>query len=164
MNRKECEDVILHKLLEIRDIYKQYHSKGEYLSMCINKDSISFNNERWPGGKDEAMPIHYFNDMPIHKSVLDTPEGKVLSVWAKKNNFNPNEYSIIECDVWDIHKGDVVTIQPACYDDLPLTTYIVDEEPRPYVCRGEITGRVICGFVFDIPDTAIILRRNNDDC
>lgn len=160
MNRKECEDAILHKLLEIRDIYKQYHSKGEYLSMWINKDSISFNNEYWPGGKDEVMPIQHFNDKPV----FDTLEGKVLSAWAKENNLNPNEYSIIECDVEDIRRGDVVTIQPACYDDLPRTAHIVDKEPRPYVCRGEVTGRVICGFVFDIPDTAIILRRHNDDC
>lgn len=94
--------------------------------------------------------------MNIREPVFDTPEGKVLSAWAKENNLNPNEYSIIECNVEDICRGDVVTIQPACYDDLPRRAYLVDEDVTSYN-NGE--GWIICGFVFDKLEKVTILRR-----
>lgn len=50
MEREKCEKLILEKLKEIKDIYLEYNSKGEYLSLCFmknedNKLYFSFNND-----------------------------------------------------------------------------------------------------------------------
>ena len=48
MTRIECENQILKKLKEIKDIAKEYDKSEElYLSISINDDSISINNSYW---------------------------------------------------------------------------------------------------------------------
>ena len=45
MNREECENQILEKLKEIKDIAKQYDISSEfYLSLCIMDEHLSVNN------------------------------------------------------------------------------------------------------------------------
>ena len=57
MTRKECEQRIEEKLLEIANIYKEYHSEGKYLTMCYIEDedgySIMFNNRCWAKDEDD---------------------------------------------------------------------------------------------------------------
>ena len=67
MNREECENQILEKLKEIKDIVKQYDkSKELYFTMTITDDSIAMNNSYWetetPLGVtlfDDGGVIHY---------------------------------------------------------------------------------------------------------
>ena len=48
MNREECENQILEKLKEIKNIVKQYDkSKELYLTMTIAEDCIFINNAHW---------------------------------------------------------------------------------------------------------------------
>ena len=48
MTRIECENKILEKLKEIKNIAKQYDkSKDFYLSMTVVNDYISLNNVYW---------------------------------------------------------------------------------------------------------------------
>lgn len=48
MTREECENQILEKLKEIRNIVKQYDkSKEFYLSMSIYDDVMAVNNAYW---------------------------------------------------------------------------------------------------------------------
>ena len=48
MTRIECENKILEKLKEIKDIVKQYDkSKELYLTMTITDDSIAMSNAHW---------------------------------------------------------------------------------------------------------------------
>ena len=48
MNREECENQILEKLKEIKDIVKQYDTSEEfYLSMSIYDDVMAVNNTYW---------------------------------------------------------------------------------------------------------------------
>ena len=48
MNREECENQILEKLKEIKDIVKQYDTSEEfYLSMSIYDDVMVVNNTYW---------------------------------------------------------------------------------------------------------------------
>ena len=48
MNREECENQILEKLKEIKDIAKQYDKSEEfYLDMTILDNSIHLNNAHW---------------------------------------------------------------------------------------------------------------------
>ena len=48
MNREECENQILEKLKEIKDIVKQYDTSEKlYLSMTIHDDCMALNNEYW---------------------------------------------------------------------------------------------------------------------
>ena len=48
MTRIECENQILKKLKEIKDIAKEYDKSEElYLSISIHDDSISINNSYW---------------------------------------------------------------------------------------------------------------------
>ena len=35
MTRTECEDLIIQKLKEIRDIHRKYNPNSDYLSLCI---------------------------------------------------------------------------------------------------------------------------------
>lgn len=46
MTRKECEQKILNKIKEIREIYKEYNPDGDYLTISINPQTgyIAFNN------------------------------------------------------------------------------------------------------------------------
>lgn len=57
MTRIECEQKILEKLDEIREIYLQYNPGGDYLSLFCSKSGTSVNNEYWDGGMDEYTPI-----------------------------------------------------------------------------------------------------------
>ena len=161
MTRRECEKAIFYNLLKIKEIYDQYRGRAGYLSMTIFKDAITFNNERWPGGEDEAMPINFYSNIPVGRFAFNTPEGKILETWAKEHRLDPTEYIIIECDIKDIRRGDVITIQPACYDDLIRSPHVVSEDPVPYVRNGKVTGIILCGFVFEIPGTEIILRKGD---
>ena len=48
MTREECENQILEKLKEIKDILKQYDTSAElYLSMTIHDDCMALNNAYW---------------------------------------------------------------------------------------------------------------------
>ena len=48
MTREECENQILEKLKEIKDIVKQYDTSEEfYLSMSIYDDVMAVNNTYW---------------------------------------------------------------------------------------------------------------------
>ena len=61
MNREECENQILEKLREIKDIAKQYDkSKELYLTMTITEDCIVMNNAYW--GTETPLDIIEFNN------------------------------------------------------------------------------------------------------
>lgn len=48
MDREECENKILEKLKEIKDIVKQYDKSEEfYLSMAIHDNCVTVNNSYW---------------------------------------------------------------------------------------------------------------------
>ena len=48
MTREECENQILEKLKEIRNIVRQYDKSGElYLSMTIHDERMDLNNAYW---------------------------------------------------------------------------------------------------------------------
>ena len=48
MKREECENQILEKLKEIKDIVKQYDTSEEFcLSMTIRDDFVYVNNAYW---------------------------------------------------------------------------------------------------------------------
>lgn len=48
MNREECENQILEKLKEIKDIVKQYDTSEKlYLSMTILDNCVAVNNAYW---------------------------------------------------------------------------------------------------------------------
>ena len=52
MNRKECENQLLEKLREIKDIAKQYDKSGEfYLSLFIMDDHLVVNNRYYENTK-----------------------------------------------------------------------------------------------------------------
>ena len=66
MNREECENQILEKLKEIKDIAKQYDkSKELYLTMTITEDSIVMNNAYW-GTETPLDIIEFNNERVIH--------------------------------------------------------------------------------------------------
>ena len=61
MNREECENQILKKLKEIKDIAKEYDkSKDFYLSMTVVNDYISLNNVYWE--TETPLEITEFED------------------------------------------------------------------------------------------------------
>ena len=60
MSRGECEQAIREKLIEIRDIYKQYNPDGDYLELCLMNGNISFFNEHWD--KDSDNRIAFFEE------------------------------------------------------------------------------------------------------
>ena len=69
MNREECENQILEKLKEIKDIVKQYDKSEEfYLSMSIYDDVMVVNNTYWETETpldaieyNDGRVIHYGN-------------------------------------------------------------------------------------------------------
>ena len=61
MTRIECENQILEKLKEIKDIAKEYDkSKDFYLSMTVVNDYISLNNVYWE--TETPLEITEFED------------------------------------------------------------------------------------------------------
>ena len=61
MNREECENQILEKLKEIKDIAKQYDKSEEfYLATSIYDDFISINNRYWE--TETPLDVIKFND------------------------------------------------------------------------------------------------------
>ena len=63
MDRAECEELLVRKVLEIRRIYKEYNPDGDYLTMHVSNIAISINNSHWIGGKDAGRPINVFELM-----------------------------------------------------------------------------------------------------
>ena len=69
MNREECENHILEKLKEIKDIAKEYDkSRDFYLSVDIRNKLIDINNRCWETAAplcvtlfDDGGKIHYDN-------------------------------------------------------------------------------------------------------
>ena len=69
MNREECENQILEKLKEIKDIAKEYDkSRDFYLSVDIRNKLIDINNRYWETATplcvallDDGIKIHYDN-------------------------------------------------------------------------------------------------------
>ena len=47
MNRKQLEREIAKKLKEIKQLYYEAYPKGDYLSLCIFRDSIEFHNNHF---------------------------------------------------------------------------------------------------------------------
>lgn len=47
MTRDECEKQIAEKLLEARDIYRQYYNGDESVHLVISRDYVSAFNEYW---------------------------------------------------------------------------------------------------------------------
>lgn len=54
--REACENILIHKLTEILELYKQYNPNGEYLGMYIDENTISVNNRYW--SDDQLKPIN----------------------------------------------------------------------------------------------------------
>jgi hypothetical protein len=54
---KEIEKLIMVRVKEIRNMYRTYYPKGEYLNMTILNDSIMINNQYL--GEDKDFPINY---------------------------------------------------------------------------------------------------------
>lgn len=48
---------IAKRLKEIRELYLKEYPQGDYMSLTIWKDSISFHNSRWD--EDRNFPIFY---------------------------------------------------------------------------------------------------------
>ena len=66
MTRKECENKILGKLKEIKDIVKQYdESEKLYLTMSIYDNYIAINNAYWET-KTPLDAIRYDNGKVTH--------------------------------------------------------------------------------------------------
>ena len=69
MNREECENKILEKLKEIKDIVDEYDKSNErQLSICIMDDYINCSNRYWETNTpiyfvefDEGEVIHHDN-------------------------------------------------------------------------------------------------------
>ena len=80
----------------------------------------------------------------------------VLLKYAEKNNIT--NYEIMSVPTEDVQVGDVITIQPACYDDLPRYAGRVTTPVTPFECNGRLSGWIICGFVFDLNEEVEILR------
>lgn len=153
LTRNQAEASILKKLREIQEIYLRYNPTGDYLSMFITADFVSCNNAYWEKGRDELKPINLAEETFPKNRMKRTP-AMVLVEYAKERGIH--DFEIMDELPEDIQVGDVVTIQPACYDDLPRRAYPVDEAVTPYN-NGE--GWVICGFVFDKLEKVTILRR-----
>lgn len=63
MERKECEELILKKLEEIREIYKEYNPKWEHLSISIARKYILFYNESYGRNKETTLDcIKYYKE------------------------------------------------------------------------------------------------------
>lgn len=66
MNREECENQILEKLKEIRNIVRQYDTSEElYLTMSICDDVMAVNNSYW----ETETPLdvmEYYDGRVIH--------------------------------------------------------------------------------------------------
>ena len=61
MNREECENQILEKLKEIKDLVKQYDTSEKlYLSMTIHDDCMALNNAYW--GTETPLDAIGYND------------------------------------------------------------------------------------------------------
>ena len=69
MNREECENQILEKLKEIKDIVKQYDTSEKlYLTMSICDDVMAVNNAYWETetpldatGYNDGRVVHHGN-------------------------------------------------------------------------------------------------------
>lgn len=56
ITRKQTEEIILDYCEKIRFILEQYETHPIYLSIAIQEDSISFNNNYW----DDVKPLKFF--------------------------------------------------------------------------------------------------------
>lgn len=57
MTKEELTQKIAEKVNEIRELYLKEYPQGDYLSLTIWKDCISFHNSRWD--EDNDFPIGY---------------------------------------------------------------------------------------------------------
>ena len=55
MTNEECEKAIAEKLREIKEILEAAYPTGKYLTLCICKDYMWFNNEI----DNEEFPINW---------------------------------------------------------------------------------------------------------
>ena len=60
MNRQECEQLILEKILEIRYIYGKYNPEGKTLAICVGDNIVWDNNEYWGADKDKQVNVTKF--------------------------------------------------------------------------------------------------------
>ena len=64
MTREECENQILEKLKEIKDILKQYDASEElYLSMTIHDERMALNNAYWE--TETPLAVIEYNDRKV---------------------------------------------------------------------------------------------------
>ena len=59
MTREELIKEIAKRIKEIRELYYSVYPEGNYLTMCFEKNIVSFNNRQWEGGEDEGFPVDY---------------------------------------------------------------------------------------------------------
>lgn len=63
MTKEQCEMMIIEKMEEIEEIYKQYNPNADYLNLIIRKDVLRFNNSYWVTideiGDDVEYPLNY---------------------------------------------------------------------------------------------------------
>lgn len=60
MTREELTKEIAKRVKDIRNLYYSVYPDGDYLTMCLRRNSIMFNNRKWEGGEDENYPIDYW--------------------------------------------------------------------------------------------------------
>lgn len=60
MTREELTREIAKKLKDVRELYYEVYPEGNYLTMCIRRNVVMFNNRHWEGGEDEEYPIDYW--------------------------------------------------------------------------------------------------------
>ena len=81
---------------------------------------------------------------------------EVLRRYAAEHQIQ--NYEIMEVPAAGVQVGDIVTIQPACYDDLWRFAREVKEPVTSFSC-GKCKGWDICNFIFGIDENVQILRR-----
>lgn len=60
MNRQECEQLILEKILEIKEIYEKYKPDFKILSIAVTDSIVWANNEYWGADKDKQINVTKF--------------------------------------------------------------------------------------------------------
>lgn len=61
LTRKQCEDAILKRMIEIQQLYKRYHPNGDYLSIAIHNDIMYANNAHWEKDKEHPLDFYLIN-------------------------------------------------------------------------------------------------------
>lgn len=71
--RKQIENVLIMKALELYQMYKEYNPNGDYLSLSFLDGYVNMFNEHWENDKDYVIDC-YFDDAEnrvIHREYQD---------------------------------------------------------------------------------------------